>query len=128
MRDAFDFHRLRARWARQRCEAEERSAELLARVRRRASPILDSYGAERAWVFGSVAEGRAREDSDLDLLVLGTASERYWALRAELELALGRSLDLLTEADDPQVVQEALARGIQVYGGESATAASVDRG
>ncbi|NBC48469.1 MAG: nucleotidyltransferase domain-containing protein [Gammaproteobacteria bacterium] len=126
--DGFDFHRLQARWARQQREAQARSLRLLERVQRRARPILDQNGAARAWVFGSVAAGCAREDSDLDLLVLGTAAEDYWALRAALEAALGRSLDLLTEADDPKVVQQAMAQGIAIYDRESAAAAGIDRG
>ncbi len=127
MTQGFDFHRLEARWARQQREARARSASMLAQVRERARAILARYGAERALVFGSIAEGRAREDSDLDLLVLGTAAADYWALRAELEAAVERPLDLLTEADDPRILQQALAQGVTIYGAESTAAARADR-
>lgn len=36
---------------------------------RRVLEILQRYGAENPRLFGSVARGDAREDSDLDLLV-----------------------------------------------------------
>lgn len=128
MNDGFDFHRFQDRQARQEREARSRSATLLERARVRARPILERYSVERALVFGSIAEGRARPDSDLDLLVLGTAAADYWALRAELETAFERPLDLITEADDPHVVEQALAEGVTIYGAESTTAARADRG
>ena len=128
MNTGFNFHRFQDRQARQAREARARSATLLERVRVRARPILEHFGAERALVFGSVAAGQAHRGSDLDLLVLGTAAADYWALRAELEMAFERPLDLITEADDPQIIQQALAQGVTIYGAESTTAARADRG
>lgn len=128
MNGGFDFHRFLNRQAQQEREARARSATLLERALVCARPILACYGAERALVFGSFAEGQARKDSDLDLLVLGTAAADYWALRAELEMAFERPLDLITEADDPQVIEQALAQGVTIYGAESTTAARADRG
>lgn len=127
MTTGFDFHRFQDRQAREEREAGARSTTLLERARVCARPILERYGAERALVFGSVATGQARRDSDLDLLVLGTVAADYWSLRAELEMACGRPLDLLTEADDPQVTQQALTQGVTIYGPKSATAARTDR-
>jgi hypothetical protein len=42
----------------------------------------------------------------------------YWDLRRELEAALGRPLDLFTEADDARFVAKARARGEVIYAGE----------
>lgn len=126
MNGGFDFYRFLDRQVQQECEARARSATLMEQVRVRARPILERFGAERALVFGSVATGQARKDSDLDLLVFGTAAADYWALRAELELVCGCPLDLLTEADDPQVTQQALTQGVTIYGPESATTARAD--
>jgi predicted nucleotidyltransferase len=56
-------------------------------------------------------EGRAHEESDVDLVVLGTAPGAYWELRHALEDTLGRSLDLFTETDDARFVAKARARG-----------------
>lgn len=126
MNGGFDFYRFLDRQVQQEREARARSVSRLEQARVCAHPILDRYGAERALVFGSVAEGRAGRDSDLDLLVLGTAAHDYWALRAELEMAFQRSLDLITEADDPHVVEQALTHGVTIYGAESTTAARAD--
>ncbi|MEA3639517.1 MAG: nucleotidyltransferase domain-containing protein [Lamprobacter sp.] len=128
MNGGFDFHRFLDRQAQQAREALARSSTLLEQARVCARPILERYGAERALVFGSVAAGQAHRGSDLDLLVLGTAAADYWALREELETAFERPLDLITEADDPQIIQQALAQGVTIYGAESTTAACADRG
>ncbi|KAA0022549.1 nucleotidyltransferase domain-containing protein [Antrihabitans cavernicola] len=68
-----------------------------------AAPILDRLAAERGFtrlaVFGSVARGQARADSDIDLLVeppAGTTIGTLLALRELFEIILERSVDLVT--------------------------------
>lgn len=112
---SFDFSRLKARWAAQQVQADAFSARLLAEVTAKSAPVLLRFGAARALVFGSVAEGRAKPGSDIDLLVLGTAPTEYWDLRRELEEALGRPLDLFTDADDATLVARIQARGHLIY-------------
>ena len=70
---------------------------------RAAAPVLvdvaRTQGFERLAVFGSVARGDARDDSDIDLLVdapPGAAIKELLALRATFEQILGRSVDLVT--------------------------------
>lgn len=70
---------------------------------RAAAPVLvdvaRSQGFEHLAVFGSVARGEARDDSDIDLLVdapPGTAIKELLALRGTLEQILGRPIDLIT--------------------------------
>ncbi len=70
-------------------------------------------------VTGSIADGTADADSDVDLVVMGVAPADYWALRRELEQALGRPVDLHTQDDDPAFVTKAIARGQQIYGQDS---------
>jgi predicted nucleotidyltransferase len=114
----FDFSRLKARWAREREESCLASELLLVKVRSAAVPVLASYGVTRAWLFGSIAEGRAGPGSDVDLLVLGVGPAAYWDLRRDLERALGLSLDLFTQDDDPVFVAKIMARGQAIYGKE----------
>lgn len=45
-------------------------------VRTIVQKIAESYAPERIILFGSWAEGRAREDSDVDLLVVKATDER----------------------------------------------------
>ncbi|MDO8336222.1 MAG: nucleotidyltransferase domain-containing protein [Candidatus Saccharibacteria bacterium] len=51
-----------------------------------------------AYIFGSVAKGTARPDSDLDIAIQGDKSlttEQHIALVGDLALATGRAIDLI---------------------------------
>jgi len=111
----FDFSRLHARQAQERAAAVAIAARLAALVRDRVPPILRRYGAGRAWLFGSIAAGRCHARSDVDLLVLGIAAADYWALRHDLEQALDRPVDLLTQDDDPVMVRKVTERGVLIH-------------
>ena len=68
--------------------------------RSRIGDVLDRYGATNPRLFGSVARGDAREDSDLDLLVdlpAGTGNEllRVSGLSEELSELLGVRVDVV---------------------------------
>jgi predicted nucleotidyltransferase len=62
--------------------------------------IAERHGARNVRIIGSVARGDARPDSDLDLLVEVGPQTSPWfpgGLVAELEEALGRPVDVVTE-------------------------------
>lgn len=79
---------------------------------------------EAAYIFGSVAEGRARPDSDIDIgVLLGRRLPDARALRFRLKLAgeLGAALHrndvqrvILNDAP-PLLAQRALSRGVLVF-------------
>ena len=67
-------------------------------------PILQPYNIKRLALFGSVARGEDRGDSDIDILVsLRPPGERpviglkWFDLVDELSRVLGRPVDLVTE-------------------------------
>jgi predicted nucleotidyltransferase len=71
--------------------------ELLARSK---TELAARYGVSRLALFGSVARGSARADSDVDILVSfdGPAtSARYFGVQFYLEDLLGKPVDLVTE-------------------------------
>jgi uncharacterized protein len=64
--------------------------------------ILDSYGATNPRVFGSVARGDARENSDVDLLVdllpgRGNELMRVAGISEELSMLLGVQIDVVAD-------------------------------
>ncbi len=79
------------------------------RIDRKITPILEKYSVTRAGIFGSVARGEEREDSDVDILVeieeplslLG-----FIGLKLEIEEALGRKVDLGEYSTIKPVVRE----------------------
>lgn len=72
---------------------------MIEQVKQQVLPILKEAGVLRSSVFGSVARGEARPDSDVDLLVelpprtslLGLAG-----LQIKLQDTLGRKVDVIT--------------------------------
>ncbi|MGO1543494.1 MAG: nucleotidyltransferase domain-containing protein [Gulosibacter sp.] len=67
-----------------------------------AAPILKVLAEENGYsglaVFGSVAHGRARQDSDIDLLVeapRGTSSFGFVRFKQLIEQVIGRKIDLV---------------------------------
>jgi len=78
----------------------------------RLESILKAYGVTNVYVFGSFARGEATKNSDLDLLVSykpGTSLFDVIDLQDELEQALGRKVDLVSE----KFIQPRLAKRIK---------------
>ena len=69
---------------------------------KRLADVCARYGVVELSVFGSVARGEAREDSDLDLLyVLGPGQHLGFSinrLEDELSALFGRRVDLVSKA------------------------------
>jgi hypothetical protein len=65
-----------------------------------SEPDIRALGVQRLALFGSVARGEARSDSDVDLLVEflpgAKTYDRFLALSELLEARLGRSVELVT--------------------------------
>jgi uncharacterized protein len=63
--------------------------------------IAARHGGRSVRIFGSVARGEARDDSDIDLLVdlePGRSLLDLIAIKQDLEDTLGRTVDVVTEA------------------------------
>lgn len=67
-----------------------------------AKPVLKALAVDRGYtrlaVFGSVARGTARPDSDIDLIVespAGTSSFAFLQFKQSIEQVLGREVDLI---------------------------------
>ena len=63
------------------------------------SPIAEKHNVSRVYLFGSYARGEADEASDIDLRIEASQLNTLFALGglyADLEEALGKTLDLVT--------------------------------
>jgi predicted nucleotidyltransferase len=88
-------------------------------------PALEAAPAvAAAWVFGSMARGEARDDSDLDVAVLlrdrrataVTLRRDLMDLAARLEQAAGHRIDLVVLGlHDPIIAHRVLSDGVLVY-------------
>jgi len=90
-------------------------------VREKQGEILGlaaRYGARNVRVFGSVARGKADEQSDVDFLVEmepGRSLLDLGGLQAELEALLGCSVDVVTEKGlKPRIRGRVLAEAVQI--------------
>ena len=87
-----------------------------ARVGELVRPVLDRWHIRRAWLYGSVARGTQRADSDVDLIIepdedahIGFGIVR---LNDELEDALGLDVDAHS-VPDPKRTNPAFLRNYE---------------
>ena len=113
------FPKVEERWREEQEERARHSSKLRRLLLERGVPVLRSYGVRQAWLFGSVADGKATPSSDIDILATPVTAEAFWSLRRELEDVLGCPLDLYTERDDAIFVRKVKERGEIVYEAQS---------
>lgn len=83
----------------------------------RLAGFCRDHGISRAAIFGSLARGEGRPDSDIDLLVtFSTPKSLLTVVRLERELGveLGRRVDLLTEEAISPFIRSRIAGDLKV--------------
>ena len=73
--------------------------EVLGLLREHKETLTQRFGVVELALFGSIARDRAKEESDVDILVRfdGPAtSKRYFVVQFYIEDLLGRPVDLVT--------------------------------
>ena len=92
--------------------------QLLKEKQREILGLAAKYGAMNVRVFGSVARGKADEQSDIDLLVEmkpGRSLLDLGGLQAELEALLGCPVDVVTEKSlKPRMRGRVLAEAVPI--------------
>lgn len=67
-----------------------------------AANILKAAGAESVYLFGSIAEGTFRPDSDIDLAITGLPPAKFFQAMGQTMVVLPRSFDLVDlDVDTP---------------------------
>lgn len=75
-------------------------ARTLAEAIVEAARVLRAQGAREVYLFGSVATGRVRDGSDVDLAVAGLPPERFFRALGLAADVLGRPLSLVDLDED----------------------------
>ncbi|NMG03318.1 nucleotidyltransferase family protein [Azoarcus taiwanensis] len=81
-------------------------------LRRHKQEMKETFGVTRIGLFGSYARQTAREDSDVDLVVVIDKDKKtfrnFFSLKRYLEQALGKPIDLGMESALKPVVKHAI--------------------
>jgi hypothetical protein len=92
--------------------------EMLKEKRDEILAIAKQYGGRKVRIFGSIARGQGKEDSDIDLLVElepGRSLLDIIAIKQDLEDLLKRKVDVVTEAAvSPYIRKEILRQAISL--------------
>ncbi|RKW34506.1 MAG: nucleotidyltransferase domain-containing protein, partial [Lachnospiraceae bacterium] len=78
------------------------------------------YKVNFCYLFGSYAKGKAREDSDVDLLISADIKGlKFYGLVEDIRASLHKKVDALDVAqlkDNLELIEEVLKDGIKIYG------------
>lgn len=76
--------------------------------------LSKEFSFKRAILFGSIIEGRFKEDSDIDIAFEGLKDEDFFRVMARLSEFLGRDVDILC-LEDSRLREKILNSGMEVY-------------
>lgn len=97
---------LRHREHARRAAGDDRARRLSARLDEASERLRTRYGAREVRLFGSLAGGEARAESDVDLATRGLAPERYFDALADLMALFGAPVDLVRLEEAPRSLVE----------------------
>ena len=66
---------------------------------KKATNILKENGAKEVFIFGSIANGKFNEHSDIDIAVRGLEQKKFYKVASILMFELGNEFDLI-DLDD----------------------------
>lgn len=99
---------------------EEHGILTIEQIRTICSEIFKDYEVEYCYLFGSYAKGKAKDKSDVDLLVaMPIDGMKFFELIERLREQLKKKIDLLDISqldNNPTLVNEILKGGIKIYG------------
>ena len=99
---------------------EEHGIVDLEYIKRKCSKVFDKYKINFCYLFGSYAKGKAKDDSDVDLLISTEIKGlKFYGLVEELRSSLHKKVDVIEVAglkDNVELLEEILKDGIKIYG------------
>lgn len=82
--------------------------------------IFEEYPVKYCYLFGSYAKGKAKETSDIDLLISTEITGlKFFGLVEALRTGFRKKVDVLNQdqlKDNNELVQEILSDGLRIYG------------
>ena len=60
-----------------------------------AKSIILGAGAKEIYIFGSVADGKYSDDSDLDIAIIGLEKRKFFHVYGELLCRISRPIDIV---------------------------------
>lgn len=89
-------------------------------IRQKCSEVFQKYSIEFCYLFGSYAKGKAKPESDVDLLIsTNITGLKFYGLVEEIRTALHKKVDVLEInqlKDNMELTYEILKDGVKIYG------------
>ena len=85
----------------------------IQKIKKKVIPILKHYGVKRAAIFGSFVRGKAKKNSDIDILVeieKDISLFDFIGLKLEIEEALGKKVDLIEYSTIKPLIREKILK------------------
>jgi len=102
-------------WKRRLAQEEARCRELATRAeetaKRVASALVERHGVTEVWLFGSLAQGRFRPGSDIDLAARGLPPQKFFRILSEINAEQEFDVDLIDLDACPSWLSEAAQQG-----------------
>lgn len=101
-------------------EDENKRVLSVSEIQEGCEKVFAKYYVDYCYLFGSYAKGKAREDSDIDLLLSANITGlNFFALVEELRETLRKKVDVLDLKqleNNIELLNEILKDGIKIYG------------
>ena len=92
----------------------------IEKIKEVVSKVFNRYRVSTCYLFGSYAKGKARSDSDIDLMIVSELEGiEYFQLVGELQDKLKKKVDLIrveTAVQNVKLMNEILKDGVKIYG------------
>ena len=92
----------------------------LEEIKKACGTVFQEYNVKYCILFGSYAKGKAKETSDVDLLISTDAKGlKFFGMAERLRQELHKKVDLLDFNQLPgneELIEEILKDGIRIYG------------